>query len=101
MLVSIAGSLAKNLINKVVVANTNIDTDYTAPSFQKSTLMVMTNTTGVLSLIADVVSGSLNSGTSLNSNQWYSFEVPLMSGSVYNLQFSAGATMQVKWLGGV
>ena len=97
----LVGSLAKQETNKVVLANTDIFTDYTPAVYQKSTLMVMTDTSGILSLEVDSVMGSLNNGTPLDTGKWYAFDIPLLLGSVYNLQLSVGGTMQIKWLGGV
>lgn len=95
---NIVGSLANNQTNKSVTASTNIlATNYTPSTYQKSVLTVMTNTTGVLNLVIDGVAGAMNSGVALNANQWYSFEVPLMSTSTYNLQLSVSAIMQIKW----
>lgn len=94
----ISGSLANNQTNASVTANTNILTaNYTATAYRKSVLQVMTNTAGILSLVVDGVSGTLNSGSALTANAWYEFEISLLSGSTYNLQLSADATMQVKW----
>jgi len=95
---SIVGSLANNQTNKVTLANTNIlAVNYTSTAYSKSILQVMTNTAGVLSLVVDGVSGTLNSGLALVANAWYEFDISLLSGSTYNLQLSVGATMQVKW----
>jgi len=95
---NIVGSLAKNETNKVVLANTDIFVaDYSPTKYSKSVLQVMTDTAGVLSLVVDGVSGTLNSGLSLTANAWYEFDVSLLSGLTYNLQLSVGATMQVKW----
>ena len=99
--VSITGSLANNQTNKVTLADTDLLTDYTPTKYEKSTLMVMTNTSGVLNLEVDAIMGSLNGGVALDAGKWYAFDIPLMSGSVYNLQISVGATVQIKWLGGV
>lgn len=97
----VVGGLTNNQTNLAVTANTNIITDYTAPGYQKSTLMVLANNTGILNLLVDGVSGALNSGTALTAGQWYAFDVPMMSGSKYNLQYSVSATMQIKWIGGI
>jgi len=95
---NIVGSLAKKETNKVVTANTDIWTeDYTADKYSKSVLQVATDIAGVLSLVVDDVSSTINSGSPLVANAWYEFEVSLLSGSTYNLQLSVGATMQVKW----
>jgi len=96
--VTVTGNLANNQTNKVVLANTNIlASNYTSTAYKKSVLQVMTNTAGVLSLVVDGVSGTLNSGSSLVAGAWYEWDVSLLSGSTYNLQLSVGATMQVKW----
>jgi len=95
---SIAGSLANNQTNKVATANTNIlAANYTSAKYSKSVLQVMTNTAGVLSLVVDGISGTLNSGSTLVAGAWYEFDISLLSESTYNLQLSVGATMQVKW----
>ncbi|MBC2726248.1 hypothetical protein [Desulfosporosinus sp.] len=94
----INGSLANNQTNKVVTANANIlASNYTPSKYSKSVLQVATNTAGVLSLVVDGVSGTLNSGEPLVANAWYEFEISLLSSSTYNLKLSVGATMQVKW----
>lgn len=98
---SLSGSLAKNHTDVSVTADTDIITDYTATANCNSTLMVMTDTGGVLSLEVDAKMGELNGGVALTVNQWYAFDIPLLSGSVYNLQLSANATMQIKWIGGI
>lgn len=98
---TVVGGLANNQTNLAVTANTNIITDYTAPGYQRSTLMVLANNTGILNLIVDGVLGALNSGTALIASQWYAFDVPMMLGSKYNLQYSVSATMQMKWIGGI
>lgn len=96
--VSVVGSLANNQTNVIVTANANIlASNYTSTKYSKSVLQVMTNTAGVLSLIVDGVSGTLNSGSSFVAGAWYEFDISLLSGSAYNLQLSIGATMQVKW----
>jgi len=96
--VSLVGSLAKKETNKVVTENTNIWTEnYTAIKCSKSILQVATNTAGVLSLVVDGVSSTLNSGSPLVANAWYEFDISLLSESTYNLQLSVGSTMQVKW----
>ena len=95
---TIVGSLANNQTNKAVTANTNILTsNYTSTKYSKSVLQVMTGTAGILSLVVDGVSGTLNSGLALTASAWYEFEISLLSGSTYNLQLSVGATMQEKW----
>ena len=95
---NIVGSLAKKETNKVVLANTDIFVaDYDPTQYSKSVLQVMSNTEGVLSLVVDGVSGTLNSGLALTANAWYEFDISLLSGSIYNLKLSVGATMQVKW----
>lgn len=96
--VSVVGSLANNQTSVVVTANANIlATNYTSAKYSNSVLQVMTNTSGVLSLVVDGVSGALNSGSVLVANAWYEFDISLLSGSVYNLRLSVNGTMQVKW----
>lgn len=100
--VKLTGSIVSTLTDEVVVAATNIiDSDYTAPSSSRSQLMVSTDTGGILSLLVDGKASYLNSGAALSVGLWYAFEIPLVLNSTYNLQFSAGATMQVKWIVGV
>jgi len=99
--VQLAGSIICKETNKVVAVATDILTDYTATQNMNSTLMVLTNVAGILSLEVDAVLGSMNEGVSLDSGKWYAFDVPITNTSVYNLQFSAIATMQIKWIGGV
>lgn len=95
---TITGSLANNQTNVVVTANTDILlSDYTSTAYRKSVLQVMTDTSGVLSLVVDGAAGALYSGNPLLANCWYDFDVSLLSGSIYNLQLSIGATMQIKW----
>jgi hypothetical protein len=95
---SIVGDLMNNQTSVVILANTNIlATNYTSTKYSKSILQVMTNTAGVLSLLVDSVSGTLNNGSALTANAWYEFDISLLSGSTYNLQLSVGATMQIKW----
>jgi len=95
---TVVGSLVNNQTSVVVTANTNILTaNYTSTKYSKSVLQVMTNTAGVLSLVVDGVSGTLNSGINLVANAWYEFDISLLSGLTYNLKLSVGATMQVKW----
>jgi len=45
---TVVGSLANKQKNKVTLANADLLADYTALSYQKSVLMVSTNTTGIL-----------------------------------------------------
>jgi len=92
-----------NEVNKAVTAATDIlTTDYTATESGISVLMISTNTAGILSLEVDSVVGQLNGGTNLDIGKWYAFDVPVVEDSLYNLQFSVSATLQIKWfLGGV
>ena len=98
---SIQGNLINNQTNKAVTASTNIlASNYTALNYQQSTLMVSTSATGILSLAVDGVLSTLNSGVALDINKWYAFDVLLLKDSIYNLQLSVDATMQIKWVGG-
>jgi len=99
--VQLTGSLIAKETNKAVTVDTDILTDYTATANSNSALMVSTNTAGILKLEVDGVLGSLNSGTALDAGKWYAFDVLMTDGSVYNLQFSVNATMQIKWIGGI
>jgi len=92
-----SGSLANNQTNKSITSNTNILSDFIPTKFSDSVLQVMSNTTGTLSLVIDGVSGFLNSGLNIEANSWYSFEISLLTGLTYNLQFSTNAVLQVKW----
>jgi len=97
--VNVNGSLVANETNKAVMANTNIlAADYTADGNKSSLLMVLTDTSSVLSLLVDGVSGTLNSGIALDAGKWYAFEIPITYQSTYNLQSSVSATMQIKWV---
>lgn len=96
----LSGSILAKEKNKVVLANTDILTDYTAIPTMQTTLMVETTTGGTLSLEVDGVLASLNGGVALDTGKWYAFDIPVLAASVYNLQFSAGATMQINWIGG-
>lgn len=96
------GNTIGNQTSLSVAAATNILTSsYSAASCQESTLMLMTDTVGTLSLLVDGVSGLLNNGVTLATGQWYTFKIPLASGSTYNIQFSVGATLQIKWVAGI
>ena len=95
---TLTGSLANIQTDAIVLANADIlTTDFTPTQYSKSVLQIMSDTAGILSLVVDGVSGTLNSGLALTANAWYEFDVSLLSGSTYNLQLSVGATMQVKW----
>lgn len=97
--VNVNGSLVAKETNKAVTANTNIlAADYTADGNKSSLLMVLTDTSSVLSLLVDGVSGTLNSGIALDAGKWYAFEIPITYQSTYNLQSSVSATMQIKWV---
>lgn len=98
--VALSGSIITKQTNKAVIANTDIISDFTASGSGASTLMVLTNTSGVLNLEVDSVMGSMNGGTALDAGKWYAFDVPMTDASVYNLQFSVNATLQIKWVGG-
>ena len=99
---TLSGSLVKNETNKAVTLNTDIFAEnYTADKSMTTTLMVETNTSGVLLLEVDGVLASLNGGASLDAGKWYAFDIPMLSTSVYNLQFSVNTTLQIKWIGGL
>jgi len=100
ILTLLTGTIIANCTNVVPVANADIIADYTAPKTMQSTLMVETATGGVLSLKVDGVLANLNSGIALDTGKWYAFDIPIVAASVYNLKFSMGATMQIKWIGG-
>lgn len=98
--VSLAGNLINHSKNLVVTANTNILAEnHTPAKTQKSILMVLTNTAGVLSLLVDGVAGVLNSGNPVPANQWWACEIPLIANVPYNLQLSSAATIQLNWGG--
>lgn len=95
---AIVGSLANNQTNKSAIANTNILTsNYTPSAYQNSKLVVGASASGVLSIVIDGVALTLNSGVVLVAGAAYSFDIPLLAGSTYNLKYSVNATMQVKW----
>lgn len=96
----LTGSILADETNKAVTLNTDILTDYTATKTMQTTLMVATNTSGILKLEVDGSLNSLNGGTALDTGKWYAFDVPVLADSVYNLQLTASATMQIKWIGG-
>lgn len=97
--VRIEADLVAKLTAQSVTADTDILTSaFTATENRTSLLLVMTNTEGILSLVLDGVSGYLNDGDSLEASKWYAFEIPVTSGSTYNLQFSVDATLQIKWV---
>ena len=81
-------------------ANTDAISDYTATNTMQSTLMVESNAGGILKLEVDGVLASLNGGTALDAGKWYAFDIPILATSVYNLQFTVEATLQIKWIGG-
>jgi len=97
----LTGSTVANETSKAVTANVDILADYTSTKTMSTTLMVETGTGGVLSLVVDGVLASLNGGVVLDADKWYAFDVPMLTASVYNLRFSTGATMQIKWIGGI
>ncbi len=99
--VELSGSLITSEKNKAVTAATDIITDYTATQTKMTTLMIETNTAGVLSLEVDAILASLNNGVALDAGKWYSFDIPMIKDLVYQLQFSVNATMQIHWIGGV
>lgn len=98
--VSLSGSILANETSKAATADTDILTDYTATKTMQTTLMVATDTSGILSLEVDGSLNSLNGGVALTADQWYAFDIPILAASVYSLQLSASATMQIKWIGG-
>ncbi|MFA5383994.1 MAG: hypothetical protein WC364_04920 [Eubacteriales bacterium] len=92
------GNNVKDSTDLAVTAGTAFYTpNYTATATQKSILAIMTNTSGILSLLIDDKAGYLNGGAALLANTWYAFEIPLLSGKTYNLKLSVSATVQVKW----
>ena len=98
--VQLSGSVVADETNKAATANTDILADITATKTEMTTLMVATNTGGILKLEVNGSLNSLNGGTALDAGKWYAFDIPFLAASVYNLQLSASATMQIKWIGG-
>lgn len=98
--VQLSGSILADETDKAATANTDILTDITATKTEMTTLMVATNTGGTLKLEVDGSLNSLNGGVALDAGKWYAFDIPILAASVYNLQLSASATMQIKWIGG-
>ncbi len=100
LLTTLTGSILGKETNKAVTANTDILTDYNASKTIQTTLMVATNTSGILKLEVDGSLNELNGGVALATGKWYAFDIPVLAESVYNLQFTVNATMQIKWIGG-
>jgi hypothetical protein len=97
---TLTGSIVTTETDKAVTADTDILADYTATKTTQTTLMVATNTSGILKLEVDGSLNSLNGGVALENGKWYAFDIPVLAESVYNLQFSVNATLQIKWIGG-
>ena len=94
----VVGSLAKEPFNNLVTANTNIfATNYTSDRYSKSTIQIKTNAVGILSAVINDEVSMFNSGIALNANCLYEFDLSLLSGLTYNLQFSVNATVQINW----
>ena len=98
--VQVSGSILANETSKVATANADILTDITAATTTMTTLMIATNTSGALKLEVDGSLNSLNGGVALDAGKWYAFDIPIIATSIYNLQLTANATVQIKWLGG-
>jgi len=98
--IPLTGSILGDETDKAVTTNTDILTDYNATKTMQTTLMVATNTSGIIKLEVDGSLNSLNGGISLDSGKWYAFDIPVLADSVYNLQFSVNTTLQIKWIGG-
>lgn len=96
----LSGSIIADETDKAATANTDILTDIIATKTEMTTLMVATNTGGILNLEVDGSLNSLNGGVALTAGQWYAFDIPVLAASVYNLQITVDATMQIKWMGG-
>jgi len=96
----LTGSNIANETSKAVTANVDILADYTSTKTMSTTLMVESNAGGILKLEVDGVLASLNGGTALDAGKWYAFDIPILATSVYNLQFTVEATLQIKWIGG-
>ena len=98
--VQLTNEINANETDKIVTADTDILSDYTTNKTVNTTLMVMTDTAGVLKLKVNGKIGSLNGGIALDVDKWYAFDIPVLATSVYNLRFSVDATLQINWIGG-
>jgi len=81
-----------------VSANAHIlSSNYTPPAAGKIRITFAANASGVLSIV--IVSGTtsyvygLNSGSAINANAIYAFEIPVSPSYSYNIQYSVSATV--------
>jgi hypothetical protein len=90
--------LKGSLFNTHVAANTNIFTTSLSPTYTPTTFRIYAcfDTSGVLTVRRTkgtvTVSEQLNSGTALEANAAYMFDILLESGETINLQYSVNAT---------
>lgn len=94
----LTGNIIVNETDKVVTENTNILTNYIPTKTGNSVLMIASNSAGILKLSVDNLVQNLNGGSIVLIDTWYAFEFPMLTGGIYNLQFSVNATMQIKWI---
>ena len=100
--VTLSAGIVANLTSAASTANTNImGSNFTGAATQMSELAFNASVAGVLSVMIDGVAWVLNNGNALVAGNGYTFDVPILSGSTYNLQLSVAATVQVKWVAGV
>ena len=98
----VTGSIIKDETDLAVTNATDFwVTAITATRTEKAVLMINVSASAVLSLLVDGKTGTYNGGTALDANEWYAFDVVMVSGATYNLQLASDATAQVKWIGGV
>jgi hypothetical protein len=91
-----------SIFNQSITANTNIFSSDLTPSLATTSnpvyfrIFACFNASGVLSVVktkgATTVTMQLNSGTALNANALYAFDIIVESGESVNLQYSVNAT---------
>jgi hypothetical protein len=91
-------ALKGSVFNTPVTANTDIFSPALSPTYSPTAFRIYAcfNASGVLTVrrtrSATTVSEQLNSGTALNANAAYMFDIVVESGETINLQYSASAT---------
>jgi hypothetical protein len=97
--VKLASSVVANETNKVITANADmLATAFTATRTSMSTFLLSASAAGLLSLVVNGVEANLNDAAALDPGKWYAFEIPMVTGATYNLQYSANATIQLTWV---
>jgi hypothetical protein len=93
--------LKGSIFNSPVSANTNIFASDLAPTYTPTTFRIYAcfNASGVLSIVRTkggvTVTEQLNSGSALNANCAYAFDVIVEGGETINLRYSVAATALV------